>query len=91
VQINPSTASFASVTGAATLGGATVNAAFASGGYVAKTYKILSATGGVSGTFAPTVVNTNLPTNFKTGLSYDSNDAYLNLTLAFVPPPGAAA
>jgi autotransporter-associated beta strand protein len=89
VQVNPSTASFATVTGTATLGGAAVSAVFVSGSYVAKTYKILTATGGVSGTFAPTVVNTNLPANFKTGLSYDANDAFLNLTLAFVPPPGS--
>jgi autotransporter-associated beta strand protein len=62
VQVNPSTASFASVTGAATLGGATVNAAFASGSYVSKQYTILTA-GAVSGTFG-SLVNTNLPSNF---------------------------
>ncbi|MGQ7438302.1 hypothetical protein ACTGWA_10940, partial [Streptococcus suis] len=58
------------------------------GSYVAKTYTILTATGGVSGTFAPTVVNTNLPANFKTSLSYDAHDVFLNLSLAFVPPSG---
>jgi uncharacterized protein with beta-barrel porin domain len=86
VQLNPSTASFASVTGTATLGGATVDAIYANGSYVAKTYTILTATGGVSGTFG-TLVNTNLPANFKTSLSYDAHDAFLNLTLSFVPPP----
>jgi hypothetical protein len=88
VQVNPSTASFATVTGTATLGGATVNAVFASGSYVSKTYTILTASGGVSGTFAPTVVNTNLPANFSTSLSYDANDAYLNLVLNFAIPGG---
>ena len=43
VQLNPSTASFANVTGTATLGGATVNAVFAAGSYVAKQYTILTA------------------------------------------------
>ncbi|MGY8661495.1 autotransporter domain-containing protein [Bradyrhizobium sp. UFLA05-109] len=88
VQLNPATASFASVTGVATLGGATVNAVFASGSYVSKTYTILTAAGGVSGSFDPTVVNTNLPTNFRTTLSYDASNAYLNLILNFAIPGG---
>jgi autotransporter-associated beta strand protein len=65
VFLNPTTASFANVTGTATLGNATVNAMFASGGYVEKQYKILSAATAVSGTFGSTV-NTNLPSGFKT-------------------------
>ncbi|MGY8661494.1 autotransporter domain-containing protein [Bradyrhizobium sp. UFLA05-109] len=88
VQVNPSTASYASVTGTATLGGATVNAVFASGSYISKTYTILTASGGVSGTFASTVVHTNLPTNFDATLSYDAHDAYLNLILNFAIPGG---
>jgi uncharacterized protein with beta-barrel porin domain len=92
VLIDPSTASFANVvagtsSGTATLGGATVNAVFASGGYISKTYTILTTTGGVSGRFASNVVNTNLPANFHTGLSYDANNAYLNLTLNYIPTP----
>jgi autotransporter-associated beta strand protein len=88
VQVNPSTASFASVTGSATLGGATVNAVFAAGSYISKTYTILTAAGGVTGTFASNVVNTNLPANFHTALSYDAGDAYLNLALNFSIPGG---
>jgi uncharacterized protein with beta-barrel porin domain len=84
VQLNPATASFASVTGTATLGGATVNAMFANGTYVAKQYTILTA-GSVSGMFG-SVVNTNLPSGFKTALAYDNNNAYLNLALNFTPP-----
>jgi hypothetical protein len=64
VQINPATASFANVTGAATLGGATVNAIYANGSYVAKQYTILSAAGGVSGAFN-SLINTNLPSAFQ--------------------------
>jgi uncharacterized protein with beta-barrel porin domain len=33
-------------------------------------------------------VNTNLPANFSTSLSYDANDAYLNLVLNFAIPGG---
>ncbi len=85
VQVNPATSSFANVTGTATLGGATVNAVYANGSYVAKQYTIITATGGVSGTFA-SLANTNLPANFSSSLSYDAHDAFLNLTLNFTPP-----
>jgi CSLREA domain-containing protein len=87
VQINTATSSFTHVTGTATLGGATVNANYASGSYVAKQYTILTATGGVGGTFG-SVVNTNLPSNFSDTLNYDANNVYLNLKLAFSTPTG---
>ncbi|MBR0715079.1 autotransporter domain-containing protein [Bradyrhizobium liaoningense] len=87
VQLDPVAASYASVTNAATLGGATVNAVFANGSYVSKTYTILTADAGISGTFS-SLVNTNLPANFHTTLSYDANDAYLNLILDFAIPGG---
>ncbi|WP_283816796.1 autotransporter domain-containing protein [Bradyrhizobium diazoefficiens] len=87
VRINPTTASYTTVTGNANLGGATVNAAFASGSYVSKTYIILTA-GSISQSFASDVVNTNLPANFSTSLSYDANNAYLNLVLNFAIPGG---
>ena len=85
IEVSPSTADRTNVTGTATLGGATVNAFFAAGANVAKQYTILNAAGGVSGTFAGPV-NTNLPANFHTSLSYDANNAYLNLLLNFTPP-----
>ncbi|CCD96611.1 Outer membrane autotransporter (modular protein) [Bradyrhizobium sp. ORS 375] len=87
VQFDPTMASFASVTGSATLGGATVNAVFANGAYVDKRYTILTTGGGVSGSFG-TVVKTNLPSGFKTSLSYDANNVYLDLVLAFALPGG---
>ena len=46
--------------------------------------------GGVSGTFAP-VVNRNLPPDFDDSLSYDANDAYLDLTLNFAASAGSTA
>jgi uncharacterized protein with beta-barrel porin domain len=82
LQLNPSTASFATVTGSATLGGATVNANFASGSYVSKQYTILTATGGISGTFGA-LANTNLPQGASDSLSYDANSVFLNLKAGF--------
>jgi uncharacterized protein with beta-barrel porin domain len=87
VQLNPSTASSANVAGPAKLGGATVNAIFANGHYVTKKYTIVTAAGGVSGSFNA-AVSTNLPTNFHTVLDYDSTHAYLDLVLNFAIPPG---
>ncbi|WP_316215976.1 autotransporter domain-containing protein [Bradyrhizobium sp. SZCCHNR3003] len=80
VQVNPTTASFATVTGTATLGGAAVTATFANGSYVSKQYTILTATGGVSGTFSG-ITNANLPVGFTSTLSYGSNDVFLNLSM----------
>ncbi|MBR1219726.1 autotransporter domain-containing protein [Bradyrhizobium sp. U87765 SZCCT0131] len=87
VALNPSTASSANVAGAATLGGATVNATFAGGSHVSRQYTILTA-GSISGTFGA-FSNSNLPANFSNTLSYDATHAYLNLTLNFAPSPPA--
>ena len=86
VEVSPANADRTNVTGTATLGGATVNAGFAPGSYIARQYTILNATGVVSGTFGAQV-NTSLPSNFTSNLSYDTHNAYLNLVLNFVPPP----
>ncbi|SEM97342.1 autotransporter domain-containing protein [Bradyrhizobium sp. OK095] len=87
VELSPTAADLTNVTGTATLGGATVNASFGPGSYVAKQYTIVNATGGVSGTFAA-IVNTNLPSGFMSSLSYDANDVYLNLGLGFTQYSG---
>jgi len=81
VQVNPSTASSTNVTagGSATLAG-TVQAAFASGSYAARTYTILSAAGGLNGTTFNTLTTSNLPAGFTASLSYTATDAILNLT-----------
>jgi autotransporter-associated beta strand protein len=85
IQVSPANAGRTNVTGTATLGGATVSALFAAGSYVSKQYTILNATSSVAGTFS-SLVNTNLPANFTSSLSYDAKDAYLNLSLNYVPP-----
>ncbi len=88
VEISPANADRVNVTGTATLGGATVNAVFLPGSYVDRQYTIVNATGGVSGTFNPTVV-TNMA-NIQSTLSYDAHDVFLNIRLNFVPPGGAS-
>ena len=52
VEVSPTASDLTHVTGSAALGGATVTAQFASGAYVGKRYAILTADGGVSGTFS---------------------------------------
>ncbi len=84
IQVSSASAGLTNVTGTATLGGATVDAVFSTA--MQKQYKILSAAGGVSGTFNPTVV-VNSP-NIQATLSYDANDVFLNTKLNFVPPSG---
>lgn len=82
VEVSPASSDFTHVTGSATLGGATVQAHFAPGAYVEKRYTILTADGGVTGTFSGPV-DTNLPANFKSALAHDGSNAYLDLTLTF--------
>ncbi|WP_314950583.1 autotransporter domain-containing protein [Bradyrhizobium cosmicum] len=86
IELSPSSADRTNVAGTATLGGATVQAAFAPGSYVSRQYTILSAAGGLNGSFG--ALNTNLSPNFSTSLSYDANDVYLDLVLHFAIPGG---
>ena len=86
VNVSPATASLANVNGTATLAG-TVNAIYTPGSYVSRQYTILTATGGVSGTFDG-LTATGLPANFHDSLSYDADNAYLNLALNFSVPGG---
>ena len=84
VQLNPTTSTFANVTGTASLNGS-AGAAFLAGSYVAKQYTILTAAGGVSGTFGS--FNTlGMPSGFTASLSYNANNVILDLHLGFSPP-----
>jgi T5SS/PEP-CTERM-associated repeat protein/autotransporter-associated beta strand protein len=86
VEVSPTNADRVNVTGTAALSGATVNLSFVSTGSaaVARQYTIVNAAGGISGSFGA-LASSNLPTAFKPSLSYDGNNAYLNLTLSFSP------
>ena len=67
VQVNPTTASTTNVIGTASLAG-TVAAVFAPGTYVSRSYTILTAANGVTGTF-DALSTFGLPTNFGASLS----------------------
>ena len=94
VEVSPTQADRTNVTGTATLAG-TVQAVFAPGSYIARTYTILSATGGSTGTFS-NLTTSGLPAGFTASLSYTATDAILNLTATLAQPstpsgPGALA
>jgi autotransporter-associated beta strand protein/T5SS/PEP-CTERM-associated repeat protein len=85
VEVSPTSADRTNVTGTATLGG-TVQAVFAPGAYISRSYTILSATGGSTGTFG-SLTTSGLPAGFKASLSYTATDTVLNLiaNLAVLP------
>lgn len=87
VEVSGSNADRVNVTGAATLGGATVKASFAPGGYLSKRYTIVSATGGINGSFGA-LASTNLPATVTSQLSYDATHAYLDLQFSFAALTG---
>ena len=82
VRFSPTVSDDADVTGAAMLGGASVDAEFSGGSTVLTQYAILHASTGLSGTFGS--VTTNLPSWLNADLSYGSNDVYLNLAFTAV-------
>ncbi len=88
ISISGTNAGNTAVGGMATLGGASVDIAGGSTIAAGHKYTILTASGGVSGTFDPTV-----DYGFYIGtLSYDADDVYLTLnfqSLASLLPPGA--
>ena len=79
VEVSPTNADRTNVTGTASLAG-TVQAVFGPGAYIARTYTILSAAGGLGGTRFNSLIATSLPANFATSLSYTPTDVLLNLT-----------
>ncbi|HLH89403.1 MAG TPA: autotransporter domain-containing protein [Xanthobacteraceae bacterium] len=76
VQVNPTAASSANVSGTAALAG-NVLAGFAPGSYVSKDYLILQSTG-LSGTFA-SLTTSGMPTGFHATLAYNGGDVFLDL------------
>jgi autotransporter-associated beta strand protein/T5SS/PEP-CTERM-associated repeat protein len=79
VQVTPSIASSANVSGTAALTGGSVQTLFAPGSYLTKSYDILHAAGGLGGTTFGGVSG-NVPPGFTESLSYTATDAFLNLT-----------
>jgi uncharacterized protein with beta-barrel porin domain len=87
VQVNPTTASTTNVSGTASLAG-TVGAIFAPGTYLSRSYTILTAAGGVTGTFDAGATR-GLPAGFLPSLTYTGNTVVLSLIGHLVPiePP----
>jgi len=79
VQVGAAGAGRANVSGTATVAG-TAQAVFGPSSFMAQHATILTANGGVSGTFA--ALTTNLAANAAT-LSYDANNVFLNLASPF--------
>lgn len=85
VFVNPTTSSFAAVSGTAFLADAGVKATFANGSYIAKQYTIMTY-GSRVGSFG-TLTTSNLPANFAASLSYGATSAFLDLTLNLPTTP----
>ncbi|MEI9804633.1 MAG: hypothetical protein WDN48_09480 [Pseudolabrys sp.] len=85
IRLSPNANDSVITASAATLTGATVNAAFSPGAYVARQYTILSAVTLGGTTFAG--LNSNTPANFTSSLSYGASDVFLDLVLNFTPGP----
>ncbi len=78
IQVSPAAASSANVTGTAALAG-TVNAQFAPGSYVTKSFTILSSAG-LNGTTFDSLTTASLPAGVTASLSYQNNkNVILNL------------
>jgi len=84
VEVSPAAADRTNATGTAALSG-TVRAVFGPGAYTAKSYTILSAAGGRSGTFA-SLEQIGLPA-FTATLDYTSTDVLLTLALTLAKIP----
>jgi autotransporter-associated beta strand protein len=83
VFVNPAAASSANITGTATLTGGTVNAQFAAGSYLTRSYTILTA-GTRTGTFTGLTTG-NLPSGFTASLDYGTANAVTLGLTALLP------
>jgi autotransporter-associated beta strand protein len=81
VYLNPTTSTFANVTGSASLASG-VTANFALGTYLSRKYTILTAAGGLGGTTFTSLTNVGLPAGFTDSLSYSADDVFLDLAAA---------
>ena len=85
MQVGPTAAARTNVSGTASLAG-TAAAVFLPGTFVERSYTILTAAGGRSGTF-DALTTSGLPADFQVSLSYPGNTAVLNLTAELFPEP----
>jgi outer membrane autotransporter protein len=87
VQVSPTAASLTTVTGTANLGGV-VNAVATGSGYkIGQRFTLLTAAGGISGTFSNLAVTGAFGTAVvRPTLAYDANDVFLVLNAATITP-----
>ena len=85
VQVNPTTASTTNVSGTASLAG-TVGAIFAPGTYMVRSYPILTAAGGLTGTF-DALATSGLPARLPDEPELYRQYRMLNLRAQLVPEP----
>jgi len=78
IEINPTQNSLLQVNGPATIAG-TLDIVATAGTYVTKKYTIMTATGGLSGTFSTLTNNLSTFTTMAYKVTYDALNAYLNL------------
>jgi autotransporter-associated beta strand protein len=86
VQVNPTAASTTNITGTAALTGI-VGANFAPGSYTRRSYTILSAAEGRTGTF-DLILPMGLPVGFQANLSYTDKTVVLDLASQLARQPG---
>jgi autotransporter-associated beta strand protein len=86
VQVNPTAASTTNITGTAALTGI-VGANFAPGSYTRRSYTILSAAEGRTGTF-DLILPMGLPVGFQASLSYTDKTVVLDLASQLARQPG---
>ncbi|MCS3897205.1 autotransporter-associated beta strand protein [Bradyrhizobium japonicum USDA 38] len=91
VEVSTTAADRTNVSGTATLTGATVQAVAIPGRFRSETYTILTATGGLSGTFAGITGSTFAPGARNPHLTYDLNNVYLVLDAGTIILPSGSS
>ena len=89
VQVSPIAASMSSVTGTASIAGALVANGTGGAYTVGQKYAILTASGGLTGTFSGLAVNGSFGSTQPT-ITYDANDAFLVLAPASLGVPAGS-
>ncbi|UQD76306.1 autotransporter-associated beta strand repeat-containing protein [Bradyrhizobium japonicum] len=91
VEVSTTAADRTNVSGTATLTGATVQAVAIPGRFRSETYTILTATGGLSGTFAGITGSTFAPGARNPHLTYDLDNVYLVLDAGMIILPSGSS
>ena len=80
VEVSPTAADQTLVSGTATVTGSALQFSPLGGAYTQRTYTLLTANGGLTGTFATVNYGAGFTSLFTPSVSYDADDVYLTLT-----------